>query len=141
MTERCHYCSKPMHARGSIPGREDPGSVKTRDHVIPLMMGNSGKVGLRNLRDTPRNIVACCEDCNAIKGDAPVEVFLYFLRNYPQKASRTVRQLAFRQFVYSLTRVGLGAAFAEHDRFERKSSSPPRGRYTLRDLRKKVAAK
>lgn len=104
---RCHYCRRLLHPVTSAP-RKQPyeeftaaekkrlGKIQTRDHVLP---GPSG-----HWTDEPVNIVPACHDCNRVKGHAPYEAFVYWLR-HADAAHRHDAQ-AFGRFCYSLTLSG-----------------------------------
>lgn len=102
--DKCFYCGCAVFAHGHLALRAAPQAQKTRDHVVPAVMGGDGRLG--------GNVVFACLDCNSVKGDAPAEAFLYFLRNFPP-APLKQRQRAFRQFCYDLARVGLIACLKE----------------------------
>jgi len=57
---RCHYCPRPIDVLSFEP-----------DHYVPLELG--GGIGLDN-------IVACCEDCNRLKGAMPPNDFIELMQ-------------------------------------------------------------
>lgn len=129
-TERCFYCSRLVYPGGHPDVIVNPDSRRTRDHVIPSMMG------AENLR--PDNVVVACEGCNSIKADAPYEIFDFFIRNC-KRGARGQMRLAMRQLVYNLARVGMITVLrdaAVNGRREYQPMFKPRGKYSLSDLRR-----
>lgn len=131
MADKCFYCGCDIYPHGSRALALDEGAKKTRDHIVPVMMGSAYL--------TANNVVPCCADCNNVKTDAPAEVFMYFLRNFKPRTPIKERRLAFKQFCYSLTRVGLVACLkdcAENSQVAYAPMVKPRGKFTKRDLMK-----
>lgn len=58
----CHYCGVSV----------DSDATMTVDHKIPRCRGG---------RNDPENVVLCCRDCNAQKGDLPYDIFVKFLKD------------------------------------------------------------
>ena len=124
-----------MFSAGHPSAIADPACTRTRDHIVPAMMG------VKALH--PDNVKRVCRGCNEIKGSAPFEIFAYFMRNAKRQPVGQAR-LAMNQFVYSLARVSfvlakqdaLARAGVPQEPFEATSLETPRGRFTKRDLRR-----
>lgn len=128
--EHCAYCDRRIFAAGTPEVIADPYVQRTRDHIIPSMMGSHAL--------NADNTVWVCRGCNDIKGSYPFEVFDFFRRNFT-RGNIGQRRLAMHQFVYNLARVGLIACFREAARETQVTYSSPmkaRGSYTRRDLRR-----
>ena len=65
----CHYCGRRLSFFG---GRFDS---KVKDYLMPLAKGG---------HDEPENIVACCKECQALKGDYINYALLPMLLNRPR---------------------------------------------------------
>lgn len=128
--ESCAYCGCAVHQAGSAAVLANPYCQRTRDHIVPAMMGTAYL--------SSDNVVVCCRACNDIKANYPYEVFAYFMR-HTKSQPLGQRRLAINQFVYSLARVGLIACLLECSAQTGKPAvemHKPRGRYTAKDLRK-----
>jgi hypothetical protein len=87
-----------MFQAGHPASLSDPNVQRTRDHKIPVMMGEKAL--------KPGNIKYVCRACNEIKGSHPYEIFAFYMRNAkPMPAARA--KMAMNQFVYNLAMVGL----------------------------------
>lgn len=101
---RCCYCRRLMFPAGSPEVRADPDCQQTRDHVIPRSLD-------RVRLDVAKNIGPSCHGCNQLKGDAPAEVLMWFLRQpRPEGGSKDTLRREFRQFCFALTLAGFKAA-------------------------------
>lgn len=65
----CQYCGREGHIHGVRRGVR-----LTMDHVYPKSKGGP---------KSWENIVACCANCNGIKGDSPLETVGFSLKNKP----------------------------------------------------------
>lgn len=129
----CAYCGRKMYSAHHPATLSDPNVARTRDHKIPVMMGDMAlKRG---------NIEYVCRACNEIKANHPYDIFAFYMRNArPLPLARA--RLAMNQFVYNLARVGL--VVCKQDAMARrgvpyepfKHIEPPRGKFTKRDLRR-----
>jgi hypothetical protein len=98
----CHWCHRETFAMGSVAARSDPGVTRTRDHVIPKRFVK-GVIGIEG------NLVPACRHCNEIRGDAPYEVFRFFVDRADKRQRHNWRNL-FETFRFELQRAGLKAA-------------------------------
>jgi hypothetical protein len=64
----CYYCGRSL--------TKDGGTRKTKDHVVPMSLGGVNHA---------TNIVACCHDCNSLKGSQPLS---YFIKSVQRKINR-----------------------------------------------------
>jgi hypothetical protein len=102
---RCHYCQRRVYPAGSHEVIAMPGCRATKDHVIPKSLGIVAD------EDRQRTVIAC-EDCNNIKGDAPVDQFVFWLAQ-GIKGERSKRARHFREFRALLSVAGFEAAKRE----------------------------
>jgi hypothetical protein len=115
----CAYCGCDVYRKDSIEGMDKPRAVRTHDHLMPKCDG-----GLE--------VVTACAYCNGVRGHEPLEVFLAFMETSPAYEGR---ERAFRLFKRDLMLEALDARSAESPKgFD--FVAHPRGRYTLKDLRK-----
>lgn len=100
---RCHWCKRPIFARGTPEAIANPQSVSTKDHVYPQLWG----------AETQRqaNIVKSCLLCNQVKGSHPHEAFEYFLRQHGGTSLFNPRE--FNKFIFGLALAGFHAAMRE----------------------------
>ena len=56
----CYYCERQFDTKSS-------GTLKTKDHIIAVSIGG---------RDCQNNLLACCSECNYLKGNLHPEMFL-----------------------------------------------------------------
>lgn len=132
---KCTYCGTPLYQAGHPSVIADPFAQRTRDHIIPAMMG----VHALN----PDNIVPVCRGCNDLKGNYPFEVFDWF-RRHAKRLPQGQRRLALHQLCYNLIRIGFTTVLAEAQSHTPVPFDPPhrpRGHYTARDLRKHQEAR
>lgn len=115
---RCAHCGTMTYGHGTPEVRINPGCKATRDHIIPRATG-------LNAPGRPHATVLACEDCNQIRGDAPVDVFRFWLRkNTTGTGARKARMQAFRQFRLALEMCGFNAVTSDARRRSQPAVPP-----------------
>ena len=103
----CHYCDAPTYHRSSPEALGQADRIRTRDHKAPQALRSA-----KERTDEPSNIVPACAQCNSLKGSAPYEVYVAWLR-FKGKRSGRADHRGFIRFVHDLTLRGLAALQAD----------------------------
>jgi len=104
MAERCTYCNRRVFAHNTAQVRSDPWCQSTRDHRFPKYLCKAC-----NVTDV---LVVACRGCNMAKGQAPAEVFEFFIRQKPYSPPGNMRKVEFEAFVFQLAIAGYRSARA-----------------------------
>lgn len=103
-TGRCCFCNALMFPAGSPEVRADPFCQQTREHMIPQSIDKKRLNVKANLRPS-------CHGCNDMKGDAPWQIYAWFVRQPGiMQMARPQRRQQFRSFVYACALAGFTAA-------------------------------
>lgn len=141
---RCHYCSRDVYSAGSVEARANPNVLATRDHIFPTPV--RGRAGAK-----AHQTITACRECNHLRGDAPYEVFAWFMRQHDdeQIRKRTALGQEWRHLRFDLVIAGFKAASALAMAGNKPAPAPTAagtgmiktcpGKFTMRDLRRRHA--
>ncbi|WP_421696953.1 HNH endonuclease [Ancylobacter sp.] len=102
---RCHYCHR-MTAPSDWQA-DDPGLVCTRDHITPASRG-----GIET--------VIACRRCNNVRGDAPYEMFVWWMQHVNDDKNASAMRREFQRFVYEMAVIG----FRERTGYDGDTAEP-----------------